>query len=115
MAAAGESLAAPKSSSNYRKIYAVVRRVPKGRVATYGQIASLADLPGHARQVGYALNALPEDHDVPWQRIINAKGEVSARSVPGWDNVQRQVLEAEGVEFDSRGRVDLRRFRWEPR
>ena len=101
--------------SNYERIYEVVRRVPEGRVATYGQIAELAGLPGHARQVGYALHALPRDHDVPWQRVINAKGEVSLRAEPGWENVQRGLLETEGVEFNLRtGRVDLKRFRWRP-
>lgn len=101
-------------SPAYRRIYAVVRRIPRGRVATYGQVASLAGLPGHARQVGYALHALPDGSDVPWQRVINHKGEVSARAEPFYEPVQRAALEAEGVAFDARGRVDLRRFRWEP-
>ena len=83
-------------------------------MATYGQIAVLAGLPGHARQVGYALHALPRGSGVPWQRVINAKGEVSARSEPGFEGYQRHLLEEEGVELDHRGRVDLRRFRWEP-
>jgi methylated-DNA-protein-cysteine methyltransferase-like protein len=103
-------------SSPYRKIYAVVRRVPKGRVSTYGEIAELAGLPGHARQVGYALHALREgDDDVPWQRIVNARGEVSGRSVPGMEGLQRQILEVEGVVFDTRGRIDLEKHRWRPR
>lgn len=97
-------------SDTYARIYRVVRRVPKGRVATYGQIAELVGHVG-ARQVGYALHALKDDR-VPWQRVINAKGEIS----PRWDaDHQRQRLEAEGVEFDERGRVDLKRFRWRPR
>ena len=97
---------------SYERIYAVVRRIPKGRVATYGQVASLAGLPGHARQVGYALHSLPDDSNVPWHRVINAKGEVSRRSEPGYDFIQRSVLEAEGVRFDQAGRVALGRFRW---
>ncbi|MDH3687731.1 MAG: MGMT family protein [Myxococcales bacterium] len=101
-------------SPAYRSIYAAVRRVPKGRVATYGQIATAAGLPGRARQVGYALHALPTGSDVPWQRILNARGEVSDRSVPGVESIQRAILEAEGVVFDARGRVDLTRFRWSP-
>lgn len=106
-------------SDRWQRFYAVVREIPEGRVATYGQVAALAGLPGHARQVGYALNALdgdPEtgDTDVPWQRVINAKGEVSRRSEPGWEGLQRAMLEAEGVELDERGRVDLKRFRWDP-
>jgi methylated-DNA-protein-cysteine methyltransferase-like protein len=102
-------------SSAYQRIYAVVRRIPSGRVATYGQVAALAGLPGHARQVGYALHALPEGSGVPWQRVINHRGEISARADSFFEPVQRAMLEAEGVVFDSRGRVPLRQFRWEPR
>lgn len=98
-----------------QKIYAVVRRIPRGRVATYGQIARLAGLPGHARQVGYALAALPEDHDLPWHRVINAQGGVSLRATPGWDDVQRQLLRREGVRFDAAGRTSLARYQWQPR
>ncbi|MCP5059410.1 MAG: methyltransferase [bacterium] len=94
---------------NYEKIYQVVRRIPPGRVATYGQIAELADLPRQARQVGYAL---PHGSSVPWQRVVNARGEVSARAVPGSEPVQRAILEAEGVVFSASGKIDLRRFRW---
>jgi len=83
-------------------------------VATYGQVAALAGLPGHARQVGYALHALPEASEVPWQRVINARGEVSPRAVTGWEHFQRHLLEEEGIAFDGRGRVDLGRYRWEP-
>jgi len=96
------------------RIYAVVRRVPRGKVATYGQIAALAGMPRHARQVGYALHALPPGSDVPWHRVVNARGEVSPRSAPGWEDVQRDLLEQEGVELP-RGRVDLARHAWRPR
>ncbi len=99
-------------NSNYQRIYSIVRRIPKGRVATYGQIANLAGLPGHARQVGYAMHALPKHTTVPWHRVINIKGAVSRRSVPGWENEQRLRLEREGVVFDGRGRVDLKKFQW---
>ena len=99
----------------YARIYAVVRQIPQGRVATYGQVATLAGLPGHARQVGYALHALSEGSGVPWHRVINARGEVSRRSHPGSDEAQRQFLEREGVMFDARGRVDLVRYQWRPR
>ncbi|UCG89378.1 MAG: MGMT family protein [Gemmatimonadota bacterium] len=95
-------------------MYAVVRRIPEGRVATYGQVAALAGFPGHARQVGYALNSLPDDSDVPWHRVINAKGEVSIRSQPGYCQLQRALLAAEGVSFDSAGRLALERFAWRP-
>ena len=99
----------------YAQIYAVVRRIPKGRVASYGQVAELARLPRQARLIGYAMHALPEGSDVPWQRVINARGELSPRALPGSEAIQRALLEREGVVFDGRGRVDLRRFRWKPR
>jgi methylated-DNA-protein-cysteine methyltransferase-like protein len=98
-----------------RRIYAVVRRIPRGRVATYGQIAALAGLPGHARQVGYALHALGNGTSVPWHRVINARGEVSRRRRPGEELSQRMLLEREGIRFDARGRVALARLRWRPR
>lgn len=101
-------------TGNYQRIYETVCRVPRGQVATYGQIAAETGLPGHARQVGYALHALSGEHDVPWHRVINAKGEVSPRSDPEYPDLQRKLLEAEGVDFDSRGRVPLRSFQWQP-
>jgi methylated-DNA-protein-cysteine methyltransferase-like protein len=97
------------------RIYAVVRRIPRGRVATYGQIADLAGLPGHARQVGYAMAALPSGTAVPWHRVINAAGMVSRRKAPGEELGQRQLLEAEGVRFSARGRVALDKVQWRPR
>lgn len=102
------------AASLHQRIYAVVARVPRGRVATYGQVAALAGLPRHARLVGYALHSLPEGSDLPWQRIINSRGEVSLRAMPGWDGYQRHLLEEEGVRFDAAGRVNLKRFLWEP-
>jgi methylated-DNA-protein-cysteine methyltransferase related protein len=102
-------------AGSYARIYAVVRRIPRGRVATYGQVATLAGLPGHARQVGYALHALPAGTAVPWHRVINAAGAVSLRAWPGDELTQRQLLEEEGVGFDLRGRVRLESVRWRPR
>ena len=102
---------------SYDRIYAVVRRIPKGRVATYGQVAELAGLAGHARQAGYAMSALPEGSRVPWHRVINARGEISARSSFDGDDAvseQQRRLEDEGVMFNA-GRVDLQRYRWKPR
>ncbi|HJR35518.1 MAG TPA: MGMT family protein, partial [Gemmatimonadales bacterium] len=75
--------------SPYQRIYAVVRRIPRGKVATYGQVARLARLPGRARQVGYAMHALPSGTTVPWQRVVNAQGKVSRRRVPGAELTQR--------------------------
>lgn len=90
----------------------MVRRIPRGRVATYGQVAELAGLPGHARQVGYALHALHGETALPWHRVVNAAGAVSLRSVPGFELEQRIRLEAEGVMFNARGRVSLAQHRW---
>jgi methylated-DNA-protein-cysteine methyltransferase-like protein len=98
--------------SSYRRIYDVVRRIPRGRVATYGQVATLAGLPGRARLVGYALAALPERSVVPWHRVINAQGLLSLERVTvGGGIVQRQRLEREGVHFAGR-RVPLTTYRW---
>jgi methylated-DNA-protein-cysteine methyltransferase-like protein len=97
------------------KIYAVIQRIPEGRVATYGQVAVLAGLPRRARMVGAALRNTPEDLSLPWQRVINAQGTVSRRSGLGVEEgYQQHLLEEEGIVFDERGRVDLERFRWEP-
>jgi methylated-DNA-protein-cysteine methyltransferase-like protein len=101
--------------TNYDRIYAVVRRIPRGRVATYGQVATLADLGGHARQVGYALHALTSERAVPWHRVVNARGQISQRTEPGGDRIQRQLLEREGVNFDATDRLALDRYRWRPR
>ena len=108
-------MAAVASSTQWQRFYAVVRRIPRGRVATYGQVAFLAGLPGHARQVGYALAALAEDGRVPWHRVINARGGISPRGAPGWDDVQRQMLRREGVVFGRDGRTSLARYQWQPR
>ena len=103
----------PASGDTFSRLLAVVARIPRGRVATYGQVAALAGLPRHARQVGYALHSLPGGSELPWHRVINAQGEVSHRTFPGWEQIQRKLLEEEGIELDERGRVDLARFRWE--
>jgi len=97
----------------YEEIYAIVRHIPKGRVATYGQVARLAGIPGHARQIGYALAALGDD-DVPWHRVVNAKGEISRRARPGCDELQRILLENEGITFDAAARISLDQFGWRP-
>jgi methylated-DNA-protein-cysteine methyltransferase-like protein len=100
--------------SNYHRIYAVVRRIPRGCVATYGQVAALAGMGGHARQVGYALHALTKNSNVPWHRVINFKGEVSKRAEPMFEEIQRTLLKQEGVLPDERGRFSLDRYLWKP-
>ena len=108
--------ASPRES-RWLRFYRLIERIPEGRVATYGQIAALAGLARSARQVGYALSALSDDSAVPWQRVVNAKGEVSLRSADdlGRSGYQRHLLEEEGVLFDLAGRIDLDRFGWRPR
>lgn len=102
-----------KEPSSYQRFYAVIRKIPRGRVATYGQIATLAGLDGQARQVGYALAAIGRGSAVPWHRVINAQGRVSMRSSgPGGSIVQQRLLEREGVAFDAGGRVSLARYQW---
>ena len=101
----------------YELVWATVKRIPRGRVATYGQVATLAGMPRHARQTGYALAATPANLKIPWHRVINAQGRISLRLKhwdSGNDDLQRILLEAEGVLFDESGRVDLKRFRWKP-
>jgi len=105
----------PAPVTAYRKIYAIVSSIPVGRVATYGQVARLAGMPGHARLVGYALSSLHGRVPIPWHRVVNAKGQISMRSggSPA-DMVQRLRLENEGVSFDEHGRISLGRFQWQP-
>jgi len=101
-------------SSFYKAVYRLVRRIPRGRVMTYGQIAVLMGCPRAARAVGYALRAAGRYDDIPWQRVINHRGRISARSEVERPLLQRLLLEAEGVVFDQRGSCDLAIYRWEP-
>lgn len=104
----------PSAPGRWERVYAVVRRIPRGRVATYGQVARLAGLGAQARQVGYALHALPWEGLAPWHRVVNVRGAVSLPPAGGADLTQRLRLEREGVTFDARGRVDLERYGWRP-
>ena len=102
--------------STYNIIYQIVRQIPKGKVATYGQVADLANLYGKARLVGYALYRI-DIHlsDVPWHRVINAKGEISqSHSRYGADYLQRSLLEQEGINFSPEGKINLREYLWRP-
>ncbi|MBX9945937.1 MAG: MGMT family protein [Reyranella sp.] len=91
----------------------VVRRIPRGWVATYGQVATMAGMPRRARLVGRVLQRLDSTTTVPWHRVVNARGEVSfSLSRNGGDILQRRLLEKEGIEFDDRNRLDLERNRW---
>jgi len=99
--------------STYEKIYSIVKKIPYGHVATYGQIAKLAGIPRHARQVGYALSTLNND-ETPWHRVINAKGEISGRSNPDFVHLQRMLLEEEGIIFGNDSRIPLEKYCWKP-
>lgn len=98
--------------SFYDQVYRMVTRIPHGRVTTYGHIAALCGKPRAARTVGWALHALPDDHRVPWHRVINARGGISIGKVGLPPELQRSLLEREGVVFDADGRVDLERWGW---
>ena len=101
-------------SRTHAAIYKIVKKIPRGRIATYGQIAALAGTPRAARQVGYALRATPDNVKIPWHRVVNAEGRVSMRLKDwqsGGDDLQKILLEAEGVEFDETGKMDLKRYR----
>ena len=105
--------ASPQGDAAVAAICAVIRRIPRGWVATYGQVAAMAGLPRRARLVGSVLQNLDPAADIPWHRVVNAKGEVSySLSRNGGDALQRRLLEQEGVEFDERNRFNLERFRW---
>lgn len=101
-------------SGFYDRVYAMVRSIPPGKVCTYGQIAVMAGAPGAARQVGWAMAGLPHGTDVPWHRVINAKGGISLRGPMNGADLQRLLLEDEGVVFDDNGRVDLRVYQHLP-
>lgn len=95
----------------YKRIYEVVRMIPAGKVATYGQIASIV---GHCtpRQVGYAMAAVRSGSNVPWHRVINSKGMISVRAYGAPCALQRKFLEIEGLTFDENGSVDLKEVGW---
>ncbi len=99
--------------SVYSRIYRCIKCIPEGKVATYGQIAKLIDASG-ARQVGYALSSTPADMNLPWHRVINAKGEISQRSDGKADSEQQTRLLAEGVMLNKHGRINLLQYRWQP-
>ena len=94
----------------FEKIYEVVKSIPKGKVATYGQVALLAGNPRWARVVGYALHVNPEPGIIPCHRVVNREGKVAPSFAFGGESVQRQLLESEGIVFESGGRIDLGKY-----
>ena len=105
----------PAGESFSERVYAVVRRIPEGRVTSYGAVAAMVGVPRAARGVGAALNGLlpEEDGDVPWWRVVNRVGALSIPAELGLRALQRTLLEAEGITFRESGRVDLDRHAWE--
>lgn len=98
----------------YEQVYAVVRRIPAGKVTSYGRIAQMLGRPNAARAVGYALSALKgKDHNVPWQRVVNSQGRISIHHRELSGNIQAQLLREEGVDVSDELRIDLNRFLWE--
>ena len=100
------------TTSFFEQVYQAVRRIPPGKVATYGQIARLLGKPRAARTVGWALHSLPGGSDVPWQRVVNAKGTISLDARGPGGAIQRALLEAEGITFDDEDRIDLQTHGW---
>ncbi|MBQ4516010.1 MAG: MGMT family protein [Clostridia bacterium] len=96
--------------NTFEKIYEVVKSIPKGKVATYGQVALLAGNPRWARVVGYALHVNPEPGAIPCHRVVNREGRVAPGFAFGGEDVQRQLLESEGVIFEADGRIDLKKY-----
>jgi methylated-DNA-protein-cysteine methyltransferase-like protein len=100
-----------KSSDTYRRIWQTVQRIPKGKVASYGQIALVSGFESQARLVGYALHNLPHGIEVPWQRVINSQGRISFPENSSSCKRQRELLEKEGIVF-LKGQVDLKKYGW---
>ncbi len=96
------------------RVWHVIATIPRGRVATYGQVAELAGFPGSARRVGKILSQLPRGTKIPWHRVVNASGRISLPEHAGGHARQRALLEKEGVAFGANGRLSLRRFQWNP-
>lgn len=96
-----------------KQIYNAVSHIPKGKVATYGQIAKLVGYPNHSRYIGRVLSQLEYDNDIPWHRVVNAKGKISPRGFDGCDDYQKILLEEEGVIFNDKNCISLKEFQWE--
>lgn len=96
--------------NTFEKIYEIVKAIPKGKVATYGQVALLAGNPRWARVVGYALHVNPEPGVIPCHRVVNREGRVASGFAFGGEGVQRRLLESEGILFTPDGRVDLEKY-----
>ncbi len=97
----------------YQRVVRLIKNIPKGKVATYGQIAEYAGNRRAAREVSYILHSSSEKENLPWQRVINSKGRISMKPGRGYE-LQKQLLQDEGVVFDEEDRVDFDKFLWQP-
>lgn len=103
----------PRKPSAWEEVYRMVRRIPRGKVMNYGQIAALLERPLSAKAVGWAMRQCPDD--LPWHRVVNATGGCSTNHLHEHPGLQQALLEAEGVEFRNDSTIDLTRYRWTPR
>ncbi len=101
------------SSENVDRILTVIQQIPRGKVATYGQVARIAGIPRNSRQVGSVLKNLPPRSDIPWYRVVNSRGEISLRDNLQSQSYQRTALENEGIQFNGQGRLSLTTYGWE--
>ncbi len=101
------------SQTFHQRAIAVIKKIPEGHVATYGQIAAMAGSPRGARQVVRVLNSSSEKEGLPWHRVINREGKISLKSGDGYE-LQKALLEDEGVLFDREDQVDMKQFQWAP-
>lgn len=101
--------------SYYDTVYTIVKKIPKGSVATYGQIAFLSGSPRASRAVGYALHFNPAPGIIPCHRVVNRFGGLAEKFAFGGSEIQRQLLESEGIDVDENNTVDLSKFCWQPK
>ena len=102
----------------YQKVYQLTKKIPKGKVATYGQIASMISTPRAARMVGWALHVYPESEKIPWQRVINSKGMISTTCFDHPKNLQANLLKLEGIKVKEKNNnyfIDLDKYLWRPK
>ncbi len=98
----------------FEKVWALVAQIPYGKVASYGQIATMLGNPRAARTVGWALSSTPKEMDIPWHRVINSKGQISLGDTCASGEIQKNLLESEGIEINARGQIDLQKYGWKP-
>lgn len=98
----------------FEKVYSVVKDIPKGKVATYGQIAKILNAPRFSQVVGFALHSNPDQATIPCHRVVNREGKICTGFAFGGKDAQRKLLESEGVKVDKDGIVDLKKYLWRP-